>query len=179
MRVVGFIKEKNENTFANPVYSNRSGEYFSHILDASYDIISFIKTEIKKDTFKKIYLSKKFEINSKGGLVFIGKEDYLKYDSAENAIEEIINYINDVLAVNESKLLLTEANALKKLREKNADFIVLNSMQTPGAGFRHDTNQITILKNNGEKLAYQLKSKHDVAIDIVNEVVKTIKNLDA
>ena len=72
-----------------------------------------------------------------------------------------------------------EANALKKLREKNADFIVLNSMQTPGAGFRHDTNQITILKNNGEKLAYQLKSKHDVAIDIVNEVVKTIQNLHA
>jgi hypothetical protein len=114
MRVVGYIKEKNENTFANPVYSNRSGEYFSHILDASYDIISFIKTEIKKNTFKKIYLSKKFEINSKGGLVFIGKEDYLKYDSAENAIEEIINYINDVLPVNESKPLLTEANALKK-----------------------------------------------------------------
>lgn len=72
-----------------------------------------------------------------------------------------------------------EANALKKLKEKNANFIVLNSMQTPGAGFRHDTNQVTILKNNGEKLAYQLKSKHDVAIDIVNEVVKTIHNLHA
>lgn len=72
-----------------------------------------------------------------------------------------------------------EANAIKKLKEKNADFIVLNSMQTLGAGFRHDTNQITILKNNGEKLAYQLKSKHDVAIDIVNEVVKTIQNLHA
>ena len=114
MRVVGYIKEKNENTFANPVYSNRSGEYSSHILDASYNVISFIKIEIKEDTFKKIYLSKKFEINSKGSLVFIGKEDYIKYDSAENAIEEIINYINDVLPVNESKLLLTEANALKK-----------------------------------------------------------------
>jgi phosphopantothenoylcysteine decarboxylase/phosphopantothenate--cysteine ligase len=72
-----------------------------------------------------------------------------------------------------------EANALKKLKEKNANFIVLNSMQTPGAGFRHDTNQVTILKNNGEKFAYQLKSKHDVAIDIVNEVVKTIQNLHA
>lgn len=114
MRVVGYIKEKKENTFANPVYSSRSGEYFSHILDASYNIISFIKKEIKEDTFKKIYLSKKFEINSKGSLVFIGKEDYIKYDSAENAIEEVINYINDIVPINESKPLLTEANALKK-----------------------------------------------------------------
>lgn len=72
-----------------------------------------------------------------------------------------------------------EANALKKLNEKNADFIVLNSLQTPGAGFRHDTNQVTILKKNGEKIAYHLKSKNDVAFDIVNEIVKITNTIDA
>lgn len=72
-----------------------------------------------------------------------------------------------------------ELNAQKKLTEKNVDFIVLNSMNNKGAGFKHDTNQITILKNNGTKLRYNLKSKYDVAIDIVNEVVKTIENKHA
>ena len=67
-----------------------------------------------------------------------------------------------------------EANALKKLKEKNANFIVLNSMQTPGAGFRHDTNQITILKKEGVKLSFDLKLKHEVASDIVHEIIKTL-----
>ena len=72
-----------------------------------------------------------------------------------------------------------EENALIKLKEKNADFIVLNSLQTPGAGFKHNTNQITILKNSGEKIAFNLKSKNDVAIDIVNEIVKITNTIDA
>lgn len=67
-----------------------------------------------------------------------------------------------------------EANALKKLKEKNADFIVLNSMQIPGAGFKHDTNQITILKNTGEKIVYDLKSKKEVAFDIVSQIIQSI-----
>jgi phosphopantothenoylcysteine decarboxylase/phosphopantothenate--cysteine ligase len=68
-----------------------------------------------------------------------------------------------------------EANALKKLKEKNADFIVLNSMQTEGAGFKHDTNKITILKNTGEKLEYNLKPKKEVAFDIVSEIINSLK----
>ena len=72
-----------------------------------------------------------------------------------------------------------EENALKKLKEKNADFIVLNSLKTTGAGFKHDTNQITILKNSGEKIAFNLKSKNDVAIDIVNEIVNLTNTIDA
>jgi phosphopantothenoylcysteine decarboxylase/phosphopantothenate--cysteine ligase len=67
-----------------------------------------------------------------------------------------------------------EANALKKLKEKNADFIVLNSMQKKGAGFRHDTNQISILKNNGNKIEFDLKLKTEVAFDIVNEIKSTM-----
>lgn len=63
-----------------------------------------------------------------------------------------------------------EENALKKLKNKNLDFIVLNSLQNAGAGFGHQTNQITILKKDGSKIEYPLKSKEEVAKDIVEQV---------
>ncbi|MDA3865718.1 MAG: bifunctional phosphopantothenoylcysteine decarboxylase/phosphopantothenate--cysteine ligase CoaBC [Salinivirgaceae bacterium] len=60
-----------------------------------------------------------------------------------------------------------EENALKKLRNKNLDFIVLNSLRDSGAGFNTDTNKISILDANGEKTTFPLKSKYEVAKDIV------------
>ncbi len=68
-----------------------------------------------------------------------------------------------------------EENALKKLHSKNLDFIVLNSLQHEGAGFGHSTNRISILKKSGEKLDFPLKTKEEVAKDIV-EQVKEILN---
>lgn len=67
-----------------------------------------------------------------------------------------------------------EQNALGKLRRKNLDFIVLNSLQDEGAGFKGDTNKITILNNKGEKSAYPLKSKKDVASDIITRLREVI-----
>ncbi|MGB8375701.1 MAG: phosphopantothenoylcysteine decarboxylase, partial [Salegentibacter sp.] len=64
-----------------------------------------------------------------------------------------------------------EENAQSKLQRKNLDFIVLNSMQDEGAGFRKDTNKITILFADGEKKAFGLKPKSEVATDILNEIV--------
>ena len=61
-----------------------------------------------------------------------------------------------------------EHHAHDKLKRKNLDFIVLNSLRTPGAGFAYDTNQVTLLFANGEKKAFALKSKTDVAADIVD-----------
>ncbi len=63
-------------------------------------------------------------------------------------------------------------NALDKMQRKNFDMIVLNSLNNKGAGFGHDTNQITILKNSGERLDFGLKTKTEVAEDIVQEVAK-------
>ena len=65
-----------------------------------------------------------------------------------------------------------EANAKSKLERKNFDFIVLNSLRDGGAGFGHDTNKITVLHRNGEKKAFDLKSKAAVAEDIVQEILK-------
>jgi phosphopantothenoylcysteine decarboxylase / phosphopantothenate---cysteine ligase len=61
-------------------------------------------------------------------------------------------------------------NALSKLERKNLDFIVLNSLNDPGAGFQHDTNQITILNREGYRYSFPLKSKKEVAEDILNEM---------
>ena len=59
-------------------------------------------------------------------------------------------------------------HAQDKLRRKNLDFIVLNSLRTPGAGFAYDTNQVTLLFANGERKDFPLKSKAEVASDIVD-----------
>lgn len=60
-----------------------------------------------------------------------------------------------------------ESNAQTKLQKKNLDFIVLNSLRDKGAGFRTDTNKITIITADG-KTEYPLKSKEEVAQDIVS-----------
>ncbi len=63
-----------------------------------------------------------------------------------------------------------ESNAIKKIKEKNFDYIVLNSLNDRGAGFGHDTNKVAILSRDGEKRSFALKSKSDVAKDIIDMV---------
>ena len=60
------------------------------------------------------------------------------------------------------------SNAQLKLRRKNLDLIVLNSLQSPGAGFRTDTNQITIITRHNKQQVFGLKSKEAVAADILD-----------
>lgn len=62
-----------------------------------------------------------------------------------------------------------------KLKRKNLDFIVMNSLRDAGAGFRTDTNKITIIDSKGEVTAYPLKSKQEVATDIVNKLASFLK----
>lgn len=58
-------------------------------------------------------------------------------------------------------------NALAKMNKKNLDFIVLNSLEDEGAGFRYDTNKVTIIEKNGCSTEYDSKPKSEVADDIV------------
>ena len=62
-------------------------------------------------------------------------------------------------------------NAQKKLESKNLDFIVLNSLNDKGAGFQFDTNQISIVDKHNNIEKTELKSKTDIAKDIVNKLV--------
>ena len=68
-----------------------------------------------------------------------------------------------------------EINAIDKLQRKNLDFIVLNSLKDQGAGFKGDTNKITIIDSKLQKTAYTLKSKNDVARDICTKIIELIK----
>lgn len=62
------------------------------------------------------------------------------------------------------------ANAKNKLKKKNFDLVVLNSLNDPGAGFHHDTNKISILNKDNKIKHFELKEKAEVAADILNEV---------
>jgi phosphopantothenoylcysteine decarboxylase / phosphopantothenate---cysteine ligase len=64
--------------------------------------------------------------------------------------------------------------ALKKLAAKNADYIVLNSLNDAGAGFGHNTNKITIFDKRGGEYKFDLKTKKEVAVDIVNTILKSL-----
>jgi phosphopantothenoylcysteine decarboxylase/phosphopantothenate--cysteine ligase len=64
------------------------------------------------------------------------------------------------------------AYARDKLQTKNADMIVLNSLQDAGAGFGHDTNKITIFDKAGNTFPFDMKSKKNVATDIVNTIIQ-------
>ncbi|MDR0833078.1 MAG: bifunctional phosphopantothenoylcysteine decarboxylase/phosphopantothenate--cysteine ligase CoaBC [Candidatus Symbiothrix sp.] len=62
-------------------------------------------------------------------------------------------------------------NAREKLTRKNLDFIVLNSLNDEGAGFQGDTNKVSIIAANGTSETFPLKSKKEVAEDIVTRVL--------
>ena len=61
--------------------------------------------------------------------------------------------------------------ALDKLKSKNADMIVLNSLNDTGAGFGYDTNKITIFEKGGQEFSFETKSKPEVAKDIVDTLI--------
>lgn len=63
------------------------------------------------------------------------------------------------------------SNAQEKLRKKNCDLLVLNSLRHPGAGFGHDTNKVTILDRHNNIATFELKSKSDVANDILHAII--------
>ena len=63
-------------------------------------------------------------------------------------------------------------NAIKKLSKKNADLIVLNSLNNEGAGFGSDTNKITIFDKNKKEYNFPAKTKKEVASDIINTIIQ-------
>ncbi len=68
-------------------------------------------------------------------------------------------------------------NAKKKIKNKNFDFIVLNSLKDKGAGFAFDTNKVSIIDKYNNIERYELKSKKEVAEDIVNKILELIPKI--
>ncbi|GAA4971218.1 bifunctional phosphopantothenoylcysteine decarboxylase/phosphopantothenate--cysteine ligase CoaBC [Algibacter aquimarinus] len=65
-------------------------------------------------------------------------------------------------------------NAKGKLKKKNLNLIVLNSLKDKGAGFKSDTNKVTFIDDNNEINRFELKSKTEVANDLLNKILKEI-----
>jgi phosphopantothenoylcysteine decarboxylase/phosphopantothenate--cysteine ligase len=68
-----------------------------------------------------------------------------------------------------------QANAFSKLTRKNLDFIVLNSLNDQGAGFGVDTNKITLIDKDNNRTFFELKSKTEVAMDIVSRMISEME----
>ena len=64
-------------------------------------------------------------------------------------------------------------NAKGKLQKKNLNMVILNSLQDAGAGFKHDTNKISIVEVD-QVTSFELKSKTEVAQDIVQTIIKRL-----
>jgi phosphopantothenoylcysteine decarboxylase/phosphopantothenate--cysteine ligase len=121
---------------------------------ADYTPISFSEKKVKKsDGDLKIKLER--------------TADILKY-LGDNKLEHQILIGFAMETQNEIE------NAALKAKNKNADFIVLNSLNEKGAGFQGDTNKVTFVYNNQTSESFKLKSKLDVAKDIANKVNELI-----
>jgi phosphopantothenoylcysteine decarboxylase/phosphopantothenate--cysteine ligase len=72
-----------------------------------------------------------------------------------------------------------EGHAKAKLARKNFDLVVLNSAQVPGAGFRHDTNQVRVFHANGAEMSTSLLPKSAIAELVLTEVAKAQARLEA
>jgi phosphopantothenoylcysteine decarboxylase/phosphopantothenate--cysteine ligase len=105
----------------------------------------------------------------------------IKIKKQDNTLNLVLEKTKDILKhlgsiKNDNQLLVgfaletnnEEANAFGKLKSKNADFIVLNSLQDVGAGFQHDTNKITIVDKYNKITKFELKNKTEVAVDIID-----------
>lgn len=72
-----------------------------------------------------------------------------------------------------------ENNAKQKLSKKNLDFIVLNSLNDKNACFGFDTNKVTMIDSNGNMTKTDLKSKSEIAEDVVSKLIDTIKEKES
>lgn len=68
-----------------------------------------------------------------------------------------------------------ETNAIKKLEAKKLNMIVLNSLRDEGAGFGHETNRVSFIMSNNKINRFELKSKAEVAVDLVHQIIEETK----
>jgi len=100
-------------------------------------------------------------------IAFTKTKDILKYLGENKKLNQLL--IGFALETSDE-----ENYAKKKLIEKNADLIVLNSLKDEGAGFGYDTNKITIFDKLGNTQYFDKKSKKEVAVDIVNSIIQIL-----
>tara|TARA_Y100001968_G_scaffold333106_1_gene394161 strand:+ start:3287 stop:4489 length:1203 start_codon:yes stop_codon:yes gene_type:complete len=103
------------------------------------------------------------------------KEINIKFEKTADILMELgkrkENQILIGFALENSEELV---NAKNKLKNKNLDLIVLNSLNDKGAGFGHDTNKVTLISSSGKITPYKLKEKTEVANDIFKHIIELV-----
>ena len=103
------------------------------------------------------------------------KEINIKFEKTADILMELgkrkENQILIGFALENSEELV---NAKNKLKNKNLDLIVLNSLNDKGAGFGHDTNKVTMISSSGKITPYKLKEKTEVANDIFKHIIELV-----
>ena len=109
-----------------------------------------------------------------------------KIKKKEETLTITLNKTKDILAslgeIKSNKYLVGFAletqneleNAKTKLKKKNLDLIVLNSLNDKGAGFKSDTNKITLISKDNKIVPFNVKPKKEVANDILQHIIKEI-----
>ena len=103
------------------------------------------------------------------------KEINIKFEKTDDILMELgkrkENQILIGFALENSEELV---NAKNKLKNKNLDLIVLNSLNDKGAGFGHNTNKVTLISSSGKITPYKLKEKTEVANDIFKHIIELV-----
>jgi len=160
----------------------------------SLDIPDYIKTikvqtaaemfEVCKDLFPDVDIAVMSAAVADFTPVISAQEKIKKSDAdlsiAFTKTKDILKYLGENKKLNQFLIGFAletsdeENYAKKKLIEKNADLIVLNSLNDEGAGFGYDTNKITIFNKLGDAQYFDTKSKKEVAVDIVNSIIQLL-----
>ena len=139
-------------------------EVTSYFPQSDITIMSAAVADYKPQTFSSQKIKK---TDSQFNLELVKTTDILDYLGQKKSTKQVL--VGFALETNNE-----EENAIAKLKKKNLDFIVLNSLQDEGAGFKVDTNKITIIDRLLNKTHFPIKSKADVAADICQKIVDLI-----
>ena len=94
MRLAGYLKALKENSFAVPVYTDKS-QYFFHAVDDNYRVSEFYNADISLNQINECYISDNYEINDYAAIVFVGRKNYINSNKLNNGIEEVKKYLEE------------------------------------------------------------------------------------
>ena len=142
-------------------------EMYSNVLDNYEDADIVIMAAAVSDYKPKEFSQKKIKKDN--------KEINIKFEKTTDILNELGNHKKNQFLVgfaleNDNEII----NAKNKLKNKNLDLIVLNSLNDKGAGFGYDTNKVSLINKSDEIVTFDLKEKSIVALDIFNYIIKTI-----
>ncbi|MGE5521705.1 MAG: bifunctional phosphopantothenoylcysteine decarboxylase/phosphopantothenate--cysteine ligase CoaBC [Candidatus Dadabacteria bacterium] len=155
-----------ESSELNVIKVTTAEEMYQQCVRISYDIavLAAAVSDYKPET---AYSSKLKKTSEDLHIKLVKTKDILSTLGESKTKEQLL--VGFALETNDEK-----ENALKKLKEKNADMIVLNSLNDKGAGFQADTNKVSLFYKTGEEKTFELKSKTLVAKDIVDSIISIL-----